>query len=190
MADFSLSRRAMLTGTVAAGVLTTLPFTVRSAPTGRALTIRTRRMRRMAGVQRIAAPWLTAGFDALVARVGVRAVLARFFRGMYELEATAAPLDRLEELVAQRGWPAALNRMTLLGGVKVGRPARKLSERHRLVALTRLAQVQRLYRAVANRDPRADEVARAFDRITDYSRPIIEHTKPVAALRLGITTAS
>src|SRR5262245_4170211 len=173
MADVSLSRRTVFKGVVASGVLAALPWEVRSAPTGRALTIRTRRMRRMASVQRIVVPWLNAGFDALVAQVGGRAVLARFFRGMYELEPTDATLDRLETLVAERGWPAALNRLTLLGGARTGRPVPKLSERHRVVALTRLAQIIRLYRSVGNRDPRADEVARAFEAITDYSRPII-----------------
>src|SRR5262245_33135156 len=109
MADFSLSRRAMLTGTVAAGVVTTLPFTVRSAPAGP--TIRTRRMRRAAGIQRIVAATLRGpGFAALVAQVGARAVLAKFFGNMYDGQATDDTLDRLEVLVAQRGWPAALNR--------------------------------------------------------------------------------
>ena len=191
MADFSLSRRAMLAGGLASVAMASAPISVRPATSaGRALTIRTRRMRRMAGIQRIAAPWLNAGFEALVARVGVRAVLARFFRGMYELEATDATLDRLEVLVAERGWPAALNRMTLLGGAKTGRPVRKLSDRHRVVVLTRLAQITRLYQSVANRGPRATEVLGALETITDYSRPIIEQSKPVAALRLGRTTAS
>jgi hypothetical protein len=175
---------------MASGVIAAVPWEVRSAPTGRALKIRTRRMRRMAGVQRVVAPWLNAGFDALVARVGERAVLARFFRGMYEVEATPTTLDRLAELVAQRGWPAALHRMTLLGGTRTGRPVRKLSERHRVVALTRLAQIERLYRSVANRNPHAGEVAGALEHITDYSRPIIEQRTPGAALRLGWTTAA
>src|SRR5262245_7588927 len=187
MADASLSRRTVFKGVVASGVLAALPWEVTSAPAGRGLTIRTRRMRRAAGIQRIVKATLRGpGFAALVDQVGVRAVLARFFRGMYEMEAWAATLDRLEARVAQRGWPAAIALMTRLGGVQLGRPQRKLSEAHRRVALTRLEQTTRLWRAVADRNPSAADVLHAFTALTESSRPLVQTQ---AGLRLRAATA-